>query len=119
MSTSNPIKRVFNKYILSYSYTEWKVERDLVYYKLDNSLRKDWLSTQHSLQGAIIPSFLSILAIIFSIGLLFVQDLPHTSLILVCILAIYFAWVFTNITLYFIWSDKYTDEKYLEMSKKK
>jgi len=98
------------------TYNRFKRDLDGVFNKLKSEDQKDWLEVQHSLSsydGSLL---------FFGIGLVLtltlnISELSYKDnyLIFTCLL-LYLLFAFINLILKLKFIDKYTDEKYIEMS---
>ncbi|MGD9276149.1 MAG: hypothetical protein PVJ67_03165 [Candidatus Pacearchaeota archaeon] len=102
-------------------YSLWKKNQDKVYNQLENDLKLSWISTQHAIHSSMnLPIVFVLISFIFNLALLSL-NIPNWKVAF----SLYFLYLlFILIVLLSIYLlnrsyDKYTDEKYLEFSKKK
>lgn len=115
------LKKILNK-ILPISYNLWKKDQDKMFNQLNTpSLKRGWLSTQYSIYSSGIPIFifLSTIFLIFYIEFMKSSISLGIKITIVTLYPIFSLYAILFIILNIKNYDKYIDEKYLEMSKKK
>ena len=113
------IKRWLNNNFLPVSYNLWREEQDETYYRIKNSLRSEWISTQQVIHSSMnTPLLFFAITICFALlfsGLkmsqIFFED--FYSLFSICLI-----WFLIHLLLLNKHYDIYCDEKYLELSEK-
>ncbi len=99
-----------NFQVFPFSYKYWKVKRDKVYYRLKEDLRVDWINAQNTIfSQMLIPIFLIFIVMFLDK----VINLNLGSIILLVLSLYLIGIIFRTMKFY----DKYTDEKFLELSK--
>ena len=111
----------FNNTFL-YSYKIWKKDQDTVYNKIDDDLKPSWISIQHNIYSSMhMPIIIFMLSLIFIIN----SDILKADKFMYLRFGVYFlVYLFLGAGLLFIirlngFYDRYADEKYIELSKRK
>lgn len=110
------IKKIFifiNNSVL-FSYSIWKNPKEEIYKELKSDLKKDWITAQNAIfSGMIVPFIIFMIMISWDF---FKDSTPQTRSLPMFIFIGYIIWYYLRSQKFF---DKYTDEKFIELSKAK
>ena len=110
-------KRWLNNNLLPVSYNLWREEQDETYYKITNSLRSEWISTQQVIYSSMnVPTLFFAITLCF--GLLFsgLKMSPIYFKYFYVLFSIGLIWFLINLLLLNRCYDAYCDEKFIELS---